>query len=107
MGLAFDTKDTPIDTPGGGIMNEGIGGPTPEDMNIDADAEKSVEKEPTVDEYLAAIEDWKEELDKETFLSLQEEFKRDIDGGIGYLSTVAAEHGLNAEELLRKYNLTE
>ena len=50
---------------------------------------------------LSTLEDWKEQLDEEIFLSLQEEFRMDIDGGIGYLFTVSIEHGLDAEELLQ------
>lgn len=86
-------------------MNEEISGPKPEDIDFNAETEKSSEGEPTIDEYLNALEDWKEQLDEETFLSLQEEFETDIDSGIGYLFTVAAENGLDAEELLIKHGL--
>lgn len=68
---------------------------------------ESVEGEPTAAEYIAALEDWRELLDEETFLSLTEELNADLEGGLGYLYTVAAENELDAAELLTKYNLIQ
>lgn len=79
--------------------------PLPEEIGLAPEGEVKNETEPTAAEFIVALEDWREQLDGETFDSLVEEFNNDVEGGLGYLYSVAAENGLNPDELLAKYNL--